>query len=113
MDVDGIARVCHEANRAYCQSIGDPSKKPWEEESDELRASCMDGVLTIADDPDVTPERLHEKWWDKKKLEGWGYAVVKNEELKQHPCCISYGYLPRPQRIKDELFHAVARALLR
>jgi len=26
-----IAKVCHEANRAYCESIGDNSQLSWED----------------------------------------------------------------------------------
>jgi len=31
MDIEGIAKICYEANRAYCQEIGDDSFVPWED----------------------------------------------------------------------------------
>ena len=39
-----IARVAHEANRAYCLSLGDPSQLPWEEAPDWAKESAIDGV---------------------------------------------------------------------
>lgn len=31
MTIEQIARVCHEVNRAYCESMGDTSQVPWED----------------------------------------------------------------------------------
>ncbi len=31
MNAETIAKVCHEANRAYCQTIGDNSQLAWEQ----------------------------------------------------------------------------------
>jgi len=30
MDIEDIAKVAHEVNRAYCISIGDNSQQSWE-----------------------------------------------------------------------------------
>lgn len=30
-DVKSIARVCHEANKAFCAANGDHSQKTWED----------------------------------------------------------------------------------
>jgi hypothetical protein len=29
--IDQVARVCHEANRAYCQTLGDNSQPAWDD----------------------------------------------------------------------------------
>ena len=40
MEMDSIARVCHEVNRAYCQALGDDSQPTWEEAPEWQRASA-------------------------------------------------------------------------
>ena len=43
--VTAIARVCHEANWAYCESQGDHSQAPWDEAPEWQRQSAVNGVL--------------------------------------------------------------------
>lgn len=38
------AIMCHEANRAYCQSIGDDSMLPWNEAPESAKDDAIDGV---------------------------------------------------------------------
>jgi len=44
MDIEQIATVCHEANRAYCATLGDSSQLPWNEAPDWQRESARKGV---------------------------------------------------------------------
>ena len=37
--INQIAFVCHQTNRAYCQTIGDKSQKDWNQSPD---WECMD-----------------------------------------------------------------------
>ena len=37
VEVAGIARVCHEANRAYCVVVGDPVLPGWDELEESYR----------------------------------------------------------------------------
>ena len=43
--VERVARICHEANRAYCQTIGDFSQRPWAEADEWQRKSAIEGVV--------------------------------------------------------------------
>jgi len=46
--------------------------------------------------------------WMKEKLEnGWTFGDVKDENLKTHPCMVSYSELPQLQRTKDFIFKAI------
>lgn len=110
--VQGIAKVCHDANRSYCETLGDSSQSSWDHAPTWQRKSAENGVLAIMDDPAITPQHLHEKWWAEKKEQGWIYGSVKDVDKKLHPCCVAYGYLPSEQRVKDALFRAIATALL-
>ena len=111
MEIEQIARVCHEVNRAYCSALGDDSQKPWEEAPDWQRVSACAGVRALLEDPKRTPEQSHEGWRTHKALEGWGYGEVKDPEKKLHPCMVPYADLPPEQRVKDHLFISVVRAL--
>lgn len=112
MDVRDIARVCHEANRAYCAALEDFSQLPWSEAPDWQRESCEAGVQFHADNPLAGPADSHQEWLDYKRAEGWVYGPRKNPERKEHPCMVPYHELPAEQRRKDALFNAVVRALL-
>ena len=111
MNVGGIARVCHEANRAYCVGLGDESQVPWNEAPEWQRASAVAGVQAILDDPKTTPEQSHEGWLDQKRRDGWKYGPIKDADKKEHPCFVPYGELPESQQVKDAIFGAVVRAI--
>lgn len=106
-----IAQVCHEANRVYCESIGDNSQLPWAEAPDWQKESAINGV-EHAEDPGAGPGDSHRCWLQEKKLSGWTWGPVKNPALKQHPCMVPFDELPPEQQMKDVLFLAVARSLM-
>jgi hypothetical protein len=110
--VERIAKVCHEANRAYCQTIGDDSQEIWELAPAWQRQSAIKGVEFTRDNPHAPPSASHESWLAEKRATGWTYGREKNTTLKTHPCCVPYDELPPEQRAKDALFQGVARALL-
>jgi len=112
MTIDGIAKVCHEANRAYCQTIGDDSQPTWETAPEWQRLSAINGVKFTRDNPSAPPSASHDSWLEEKRAAGWKYGPVKNPEAREHPCFVPYDELPPEQRAKDALFQAVARALL-
>lgn len=111
MTLEGIARVVHEANRAYCTSIGDHSQKPWDEAEDWQRQSAMVGVLAILDGEVTSPEQSHAGWYNEKHAQGWRWGPVKDTEAKEHPCMVPHELLPEEQRAKDRLFFAIVNAL--
>lgn len=111
MTNEQIARVCHEANRAYCESIGDHSQQPWNHAEPWQRDSAVKGVQFKLANPQATPDQQHEAWLSDKLAAGWTYGAVKNPERKEHPCCVPYHELPPEQRAKDALFMAVVKAL--
>jgi hypothetical protein len=112
MDVEQIARVCHEANRAYQRELRDPAipvAPPWDECTHEFRLGVQDGVRVVL--AGATPEEGHENWCRFKREHGWVYGARKDEDLKTHPCLVAYADLPEADRRKDHLFHGIIRAL--
>lgn len=110
--IQRAARTAHEANRVLCLAMGDTSQPKWEDAPAWQQSSAMNGVKMILDNPETTPEQSHEGWLAEKKANGWKYGPVKNPDAKEHPCFVPYGELPENQRLKDEMFGIVVRAVL-
>ena len=111
LSVTHIARVCHEANKAYCESIGDTSQKSWEQAEQWQRDSAIKGVQFRLNNPDAPQSAQHDSWMADKLAEGWTYGPEKMPESKIHNCLVPYDQLPEEQRRKDALFQAVVDSL--
>jgi RyR domain len=109
--VMNLARVCHEANRAYCLALGDDSQPHWEDAPTWQKESAYLGVEFHLNHPDAGPAGSHESWLDVKRHAGWVYGPVKDPEKKEHPCMVPYEELPYEQRLKDALFVGIVHAL--
>lgn len=110
--IHDAAMVAHEANRAYCLTVGDSSQSDWKSAPGWQRDSAIAGAAAIAANPATTPEQSHEGWTAQKVADGWVYGPVKDAEKKTHPCLVPYDELPAFQRVKDALFGAAVRAVL-
>lgn len=111
LEVSKIARVCHEANRAYCLTIGDNSQSMWDYCPMWQRESAIKGVQYHLDNPNSKPEDSHKSWSKEKVTTGWVYGEVKDPEKKTHPCLVPFDKLPIEQQKKDILFLSIVRAL--
>lgn len=107
MEVQAIARVAHETNRAYCESLGDYSLVNWEVAPQWQRESVIAGVRLHLANPHTTPRQSHEAWLAFKEKDGWKYGPVKDADKKEHPCFLPYDELPEQQRRKDFFFKAI------
>jgi len=108
--IERIARVCHQVNRAYCQSLGDDSQPTWGNAPLWQKDSARSGV-ELHLDADVGPEVSHQAWMNQKLAEGWVYGKLKDPEAKTHPCIVPFDELPPTQQAKDFIFRAIVRAL--
>ena len=111
-EIENIAKICHEANRAYCQTIGDNSQPTWEDAPQWQRDSAISGVRFHIDNPGVGGSVSHENWLAEKTRDGWKFGPVKDPDKKEHPCCVPYEDLPLEQRRKDDIFIGVIRGYL-
>jgi len=102
-----VAKVAHEANRAYCETLNDFSQPPWWGIPDWQEESIMNGVRFRLENPDITPEQQHKQWMKQKTEEGWVYGETKDPEKKTHPCLVDYEDLPEVQKFKDSLFGVI------
>jgi RyR domain len=109
--IEEIARVCHEANRAWCFVNGDVSQVEWAEAPAWQRESAIRGVEFALANPDAPDSAQHDAWSADKVRDGWQYGPVKDAQAKTHPCLVPFDQLPTHQQAKARLFHAIVRAL--
>ncbi|NBI31008.1 RyR domain-containing protein [Chengkuizengella marina] len=106
MKIEQIAELCHNVNKAYCESNRDFSQVSWEDAPEWQKTSAINGVEYHLEN-DVTPEMSHENWLEQKLKEGWVYGKEKDPVEKTHPCIMRYEELPKYQRTKDLLFTSI------
>ena len=105
-----VAKVCHEANKAYCATIGDTSQPDWENAPDWQKESAINGVKFHFYNENTTPADSHNSWLKEKTEQGWKYGEVKDPEKKEHPCFTAYENLPKSQQLKDYIFKNIIEA---
>ncbi|HEY8213281.1 MAG TPA: hypothetical protein VIG36_04015, partial [Methylocystis sp.] len=71
MNIEEIARVAHEINRAYCAALGDLSQPAWEDAPDWQKSSAINGVAFHRANPDAGPDHSHNEWLKEKATTGW------------------------------------------
>lgn len=108
-----IAAVCHEVNRAYCQSLGDYTQPSWDDAPQWQKDSAVMGVELHLNNPKAGPQASHESWMAQKVADGWVHGDEKNPDAKTHPCLVPFADLPREQQAKDFIFRGVVHAIAR
>jgi len=109
--LEDIAKVVHEANRAWCEVNGDTTQPKWEDAPAWQKDSAMAGVVFHVENPDAGDSASHENWMKQKIEDGWVYGKEKDPEKRTHPCLVSFDQLPEAQQKKDALFRAIVHAL--
>lgn len=111
-EIEPIARICHEANRAWCEFNGDDSQPSWGDAPDWQRESAINGVAFHLANPDAGDSASHDNWTDEKHAAGWVYGPEKNPDATPptHPCLVPFDQLPREQQFKDRLFRTIVHA---
>jgi hypothetical protein len=111
MNKTDIARICHEVNKAYCESLGDMSQVIWEDAPEWQKESAILGVILHTENPSAGPEASHVSWMNQKTADGWVYGPIKSPVNKTHPCIVPFSQLPVEQQAKDFIFRAIVHAL--
>ena len=107
MTINDVAKICHEANKAYCEALGDLSQVSWADAPLWQTESASNGVAFHLANPDASASASHNCWLEEKRIAGWKYGTVKDAEKKEHPCFIPFEQLPIKQQAKDHLFKSI------
>ena len=105
-----VARTAHQANKAWCEYLGDTSQEDWPHAPEWAQKSAFDGVRFHKENADAGDSASHDNWMAMKLAEGWSYGPVKNPDLKLHHCIVPFSELPPEQQFKDRLFRSVVHA---
>lgn len=105
-----LARMCHQLNREYCDSIGEFGQPDWDNAPKWQQDSAIAGVIFHLDNPTAGDQASHENWMRQKVEDGWVWGPVKDPEAKTHPCVLPFHQLPVAQQVKDRLFRQTVHA---
>ena len=99
--IEHAARILHNWNRAYYITTGNPPAQPWEQIPQPQREGHQDAIRFVLQNPQASPEHIHQEWTNARIKEGWTLGLVKDDKLKTHPNLVNYHELPASQRVKD------------
>lgn len=111
--VEGIARVVHEANRAYNVMLGDPAPDaPWDAIETWHRRSIIHRVIMFI--KGYTPQEIHLEWVTEMKKRGWVLGEAKDPAATPptHPCLKEWILCPEAQQKKEILAYSIVRSLI-
>lgn len=111
LNIEDIAKTCHQANRAYCVALGDFSQPHWNEAPEWQKKSARSGVIFHIKNPFDGAKASHDSWMREKLNDGWVYGPAKDIARKQHPCMVQYADLPAEQQAKDYIFSSIVQSL--
>ncbi len=111
-ELDDIAEVAYEAAAlVQAQNDGVP-RIHWVDLSLYQQQGSKRVVLSIAKNPAVSPQDMHQTWVVKMRKDGWTYGTIKDSKNKKHPELLPYKFLSKVQRRSDGLMHVIIRYLL-
>ena len=103
-EIEKIAYMCHQANKAWCEAHKDYSEVDWANIPKWHKDSLVAGVEFRIANPHAGVAKMHNKWYSHKTENGWKYGKVKNIKKKIHPMLIGYQFLSEMERMKTPIF---------
>ncbi len=76
----------------------------WEDLTELQQRSCQRGIESVINNWFVSPADQHDIWSDYMINQGWKYGDEKDDELKVHPCLVSFDSLSVKDQLKDVYF---------
>lgn len=111
MTIEQVAQICNDANKAYCNSIGDYSPVSWDLQTEEFKQSSVKGVQFRLENLNATSEDQHNSWMKERLDNGWVFGEITDKPNKIHNCLKPYSELPEEQRVKDYIFAGIVKSV--
>jgi hypothetical protein len=109
MNTKEICKVVDAANRMLCSILGEQVSFEYDTWSEQTKTNMAKSVATAI--TGGSPEDSHNAWMKSRLEEGWVYGKVKDVATKTSPCLVPYDELPIEQKVKDDLFINICKAL--
>ena len=111
IDIETIARICHEAMSALVAEMeGEPHPR-WESlkgsDNEWMIEDTKKNVIARINNPMSLMSLTHEAWKENRIDNGWVWGETKCSIKKTHPCLVPYGELPDSEILKDQVFTAI------
>lgn len=106
-----IAKVCHSAVKAYCDSLGDIKEHSWDDLPQSDKESLIAYIDLYTENPFIDPKYCHDAWVEFMLYEGWTYGLIENEVNKTHPFVVSYDKLPVKQHVINSIVEAIVKTM--
>ncbi len=106
-----IARVMHEAVRAWQKANDQPASPAWNRAPKWMKDSSHDAVVWRLNNPNAPNSAQHDQWMEQKKAGGWKFGKRKSGSKKTHPMMVPYADLPEVERRKDAMVGALIDSL--
>lgn len=100
MFITEVAKICHEANRAYCASLGDFSQTSWDEAPDWQRTSAVKGVEFHLNNPQASASASHESWLKEKQQDGWSMVRSRTRRRRNIRVTFRSTFYQRSNRLR-------------
>ncbi len=110
-EIEACCAAAHEANRALAMRWNQVEPH-WEDATSSHRESIRAVAINVLVH-EHTPEQVHEHWYAMMKAAGWTHGKVKDTATKTHPAMRPYSELDLEQKVKNEQFVDVVRAVYR
>lgn len=114
-EVENIARICWETNRALqVRDMEELPEPPWDAAPHTRKKALMFLVTQVLEGAVLSPEEAHNCWWGYLADKRWEYARVKDFGERKHPSLRPWAELtPREQlaqRLNMHIIHEIVNS---
>ena len=102
-----IAKACHNVHNVLCQKHR-LQVIPWEDKPVEHHAVVVNSIEKILSGEVESAEEAHDNFVNMKEEFGWEYGPEFSNKNKTNPRLCDWDELDGVERMKEELFFAVA-----
>lgn len=111
MQVVDLAEILHETLRELTNKLGYLDRLRWKYCPDFYKAGILRSIGEMLDDPDTTPEALHESWLQWMQRDGWQHGAILYVKRKIHPDLVPYDQLSIASKAKIGLVRDITRQI--
>lgn len=112
MTTTDIAKIVHEATRAYNEQVfGDFTQKRWDHLTEDQKFEIVRRVEFTIEYRNAPASAYHDRWLAAKLWDGWSPADYTDSKQKKHKRLLPWTMLPKGEQERDVLFVKICNCL--